>query len=255
MTAKTDLCSIALRTGTDKVTHGYTAMYDKYFSSMREKNINILEIGIYKGASLDMWANYFSDAKVFGIDDCSGGRHCNTHVNPTNEKDMSQMRLKGYKVFNADQSNRDELKGVLEGDKFDIIVDDGSHFQADQQISFGALFSTIKPGGYYAIEDVFALTKETAAPRKDWGPQRNWGLHDSVDLTDATLTVFEEFERTGKILSPYMTPEETEYVNENIKSVAIYYPGPQSTRGNLFQEKTQKAILSGPAALIFIEKA
>ena len=255
MITKTDLCNIASRVGTDKATYGYTALYDKYFSSMREKNIDILEIGIYKGASLDMWSSYFLDANVFGIDDCSGGHTENPHLNPTNEKDMEQMRLKGYKVFNADQSNRGDLKKALKDNKFDIIVDDGSHFQADQQISFGAMFSTMKPGGYYVIEDVFALTKETAVPRKDWGPRRNWGLHDSVDLTDATLTVFEEFERTGKISSPYMTSEEMEYVSENVNSITIYYPGPQSARGNLFLEKAQKAILAGPAALIFIEKS
>ena len=37
----------------------YFEIYDRHFNSFRNKEIVILEIGIFQGGSLQMWKNYF----------------------------------------------------------------------------------------------------------------------------------------------------------------------------------------------------
>jgi len=251
---RTDLCNIAIRCGTDKAEHGYTIQYDKYFSSLRDEKISLLEVGIHKGASLSAWSEYFSNSTIYGIDNCSGGHTDQPFFDPTNEQDFERLRQLGFNIFNADQSNRDSLKMATLGTKYNIIIDDGSHFQADQQISLGVLFPLIESGGFYVIEDVFALTKAAFAHRQKWEPTKNWGIADPDDMSDATLDVFEKFEKTGKLASPYMTADEIEFVCDNIKSIAIYYPGPHSVKGSMFSDMGGRAVLSGASALIIIEK-
>jgi hypothetical protein len=62
-----------------------------------------------------------------------------------------------------DQSDSNQLsKFVSEVDyKFDIIIDDGSHQMADQQLTFYYLSKVLKKGGIYIIEDLHtSLTKD-----------------------------------------------------------------------------------------------
>ena len=55
------LDSIGLRYGTDKSSlhHDYLDFYDRFLSPLRLEPICILEIGVWYGASLSMWAEYF----------------------------------------------------------------------------------------------------------------------------------------------------------------------------------------------------
>ncbi|HMH33204.1 MAG TPA: hypothetical protein VK543_09260, partial [Puia sp.] len=49
--------------------HHYFEIYDRHFSRFRNKEINILEIGVLHGGSLQMWKEYFGPkAKIYGID-------------------------------------------------------------------------------------------------------------------------------------------------------------------------------------------
>ena len=48
-------------------TH-FLKIYEDYFFSLKNKKINILEIGIYEGKSLMIWKNYFPNANIVGID-------------------------------------------------------------------------------------------------------------------------------------------------------------------------------------------
>lgn len=47
----------------------YFNVYERHFSSFRNKDVVILEIGVANGGSLQMWKNYFGNkAKIYGID-------------------------------------------------------------------------------------------------------------------------------------------------------------------------------------------
>jgi hypothetical protein len=43
--------------------HLYVTEYDRIFSPLRNRPITLLEIGIHNGGSLEIWSNYFTNAK------------------------------------------------------------------------------------------------------------------------------------------------------------------------------------------------
>ena len=202
------LTEIGTRCKTDKATtHSFTEVYEKYFDSFKNEKIRLLEIGIFKGASLRMWNNYFSQGMIYGIDNCGIGMG----ITPESIKNLEKERLK---TFIGDQSKREDLKKFLNecGSDFDIIIDDGLHFQEHQQISLGFLFPHIKSKGIYVIEDL-CLPNRT---------KEGWGLKDFTNFSDNTTKILDDFKNTGKIVSPYMTDKETAYLNQHIKDVKIF---------------------------------
>ena len=73
------LSEISEKNTTDKriLEHNYVQFYEKYFEPIRDKNLKILEIGIYRpgpnsgrlvGASLKTWYDYFPKAEIYGVD-------------------------------------------------------------------------------------------------------------------------------------------------------------------------------------------
>ena len=41
----------------------YISEYDRLFYPLRDREINVLEIGVQNGGSLEIWATYFEKAK------------------------------------------------------------------------------------------------------------------------------------------------------------------------------------------------
>jgi hypothetical protein len=124
-----------------KVEH-YFNYYEQYFNKYKRKHhVNVLEIGVNTGGSLDMWRNYFGpDAILYGID-----------INP----ETKQHESKNTKVIIIDQEDRDGLIHFFKDlPKFDIIIDDGGHTMQQQIKSFEALFPLLHPEGTYLVEDV-----------------------------------------------------------------------------------------------------
>ena len=54
---------------TDKnTTHSYLPLYQQLLKKKKESAKNILEVGIDRGGSIKLWSDYFTNAKVYGID-------------------------------------------------------------------------------------------------------------------------------------------------------------------------------------------
>ncbi len=146
----TPLCVIAKKFATDKggwhlkagdTCHNYTPSYYSLFQGREDKVQNVLEIGINYGCSLRMWAEFFPNARVIGLD-------CNAATMINEDRIQS---------FVADQYNEDSLKSALamaNFPRFDLIVDDGSHEPAHQLFSAGVLLPYLAKGGLYIIEDL-----------------------------------------------------------------------------------------------------
>ena len=62
-----DLAALAIGK-TDKALnwHGFIELYEQIFFPLREKPIKFLEIGIFKGGSIEVWQDYFPKAKIYG---------------------------------------------------------------------------------------------------------------------------------------------------------------------------------------------
>lgn len=135
------LHDLALKYGSDKADHNYCPFYEQSLPKTPKK---ILEIGVLKGASLAMWAEYFPDAEIHGLDLFAENR----------EEDI-EAYLRGDLGFNniilhkGNQCNWLLLE-VLRNEDFDIIIDDGSHNSRDQMMTFFGLYN----GKQYYIEDI-----------------------------------------------------------------------------------------------------
>ena len=48
--------------------HKYTDVYASLFHNMRNDRVNLTEVGVLHGASVVMWASYFRNANIYGLD-------------------------------------------------------------------------------------------------------------------------------------------------------------------------------------------
>lgn len=136
------LSDLASKYNTDKGPHGhgYTDIYEIYFNSYRDIDFNFLEIGVYDGASLKMWKDYFIKAKIVSIDI---DKRC---------KSFEEERIN---IEIGDQTDQSFLTSVsYKHGSFSIILDDGGHSNKQQITSFETLFPLLNPGGIYMIEDL-----------------------------------------------------------------------------------------------------
>lgn len=119
----------------------YFEIYDRYFNQYRGKDVNLLEIGVSHGGSLQMWKNYFGiGAKIFGAD---------------NDLRCSSLSENGISISYVDQENRDSLIALKnKTPKMDIIIDDGGHSMNQQILTFEELYPHVKYGGIYIVEDM-----------------------------------------------------------------------------------------------------
>lgn len=148
------LDEIAIACQTDRATvftrtyakpHGYAPQYDRLFSPLRSRPVKLLEIGVGGGESIQMWLEYFPNAKIFGVD--------TSH--DTNSWDTPGTKDR-YTFVNGDQSSMTFWACFLAdyGAGWDIIIDDGGHFANQIITTFDAMWPALNPGGLYAIEDL-----------------------------------------------------------------------------------------------------
>jgi hypothetical protein len=136
------LDAIGLKHGTDKSSlhHDYLEFYETFFAPLRDKSISLLEIGVFEGASLRTWKEYFVNAKIVGADIASATKRF--------EGDRVSIEL-------LDQSNIEELtRAAVKHGPFDIVIEDGSHMWEHQITSLRTLFPFLRQDGIYIVEDL-----------------------------------------------------------------------------------------------------
>jgi hypothetical protein len=127
---------------TDKITHHYLDVYDPILAPWVAKEIKLLEIGIHKGGSLQLWRDYFPLGMIIGID-----IKLPHHFVPGE-------RIQIFKGSQTDEKFLSEVADRTAPEGFDIIIDDASHIGALTKTAFWHLFDNhLKPGGLYVIED------------------------------------------------------------------------------------------------------
>ena len=148
--------SIASKYNVDKLELGYLSHYEDRFEPIRNVVTKVLEIGVESGCSHRMWLEYFPNATIYGIDIFVYG------VDEFNELQEGNPNLDRSITFKGDQSNTDDLGNFISqyGSDFDIIIDDGGHTMKQQQTSMRELFSKVKSGGFYVVEDLHTCSGE-----------------------------------------------------------------------------------------------
>jgi hypothetical protein len=149
--------SLDLSWGVDFPNHKcmhYTKTYEKYMSSKKTEPISMLEIGVcdkrFPYASIKMWMSYFKDIDFYAVDNFWG------HKISNKIDDIKQLNEQGVNFVYADQGSFEDWNelNTCYPNKFDFIVEDGSHWPNHMVISLWKSIGIIKSGGYYFMEDI-----------------------------------------------------------------------------------------------------
>jgi 23S rRNA U2552 (ribose-2'-O)-methylase RlmE/FtsJ len=118
----------------------YFEIYETYFEKYRGAEVNLLEIGVAQGGSIEMWHKYFGEnIKIYSVD-----------INP------ECLKFKGLteELYIGSQEDPDFLQKLKnELPQMDIIIDDGGHTMKQQILTFEYLFLKLKENGIFLVED------------------------------------------------------------------------------------------------------
>ena len=147
--------------GSDKVRNNYHLIYSCVLKDI-EHPYNILEIGLgtndpkivssmglsgKPGASIKGFKDTFTTSKIYGAD--------------VDKKILfSEERIK---TFFVDQNNLETFKNITDNvkEEFDLIIDDGLHYQLSNLNTLLFALSNLKINGYFIIEDIGIWTIDT----------------------------------------------------------------------------------------------
>jgi len=134
----------------------YMENYEEFFADRRTQELNFLEIGIFKGGSLALWAEYFPQGNIYGLE-------ANETISPEFDAYMQKNPDADiHPVLNHPVPPHTESEEKCQaffaecfgGTLFDIILDDGAHTYTHSKSAFDTLFfHYLKPGGIYILED------------------------------------------------------------------------------------------------------
>ena len=149
--------------GSDKVsTHNYGSFYDDLFERLKPQAL--LEIGVYRGASLMAW-RASGVSNVFGVD-----------------RDVTQNRSGLTVLYGTMPEDARTVARLVP--TLDLIIDDGSHVHTDYTATAEVMGRRLQSGGVYVIEDIQTQDSVDALRRDGWTiedwRERTWRYDDVI---------------------------------------------------------------------------
>ena len=137
----TDKSKIFRRLDIKQKTNNYGPFYEKHLKKLKNKKLNILEIGSYMGSSTAAFLGYFKNANLYCLD--------------INHKNFLFKSERIY-LLNFDYMNKKKMKNFTNQykDFFDIIIDDGGHYKSHILNNLKNFYNCLnKSNSFYIIED------------------------------------------------------------------------------------------------------
>ena len=193
--SKTELCKIGAKYGTDKspysdvrsdyYRHSYTPFYSILFSNLRHQKINFGEVGILDNYSTKMWREYFSKANLYAWD-----------ANSKLIENARSHKLENVKYDYMHTSYEDSIEKAFKNSncKFNVLIDDASHFFWDQIRLIRECVDYLAPNALLIIEDIYmnASDHDYISTIKEYNHDQ---YYDSIS--------FIEFNHTNRNLKDY----------------------------------------------------
>ena len=121
--------------------HDYGKYYEQFFFQFKEKKINILEIGAFRGNASAAFYFYFPHSNIESYD-LFPDLFC-----------FTSMRNKNFYLDNSSEQMLEEK--IIKKDKlFDIIIEDAGHYYKDQIITLFKTFKKLRSSGIYVVEEL-----------------------------------------------------------------------------------------------------
>ena len=180
-----------------KLLEGYTDFYHENLQKLKDKKLDILEIGVARGDGMASFYFYFPYSNLIGVD---------------NNPFKIRYKSKRIRSLYCDISSKQILKNLTNhlNQKFDLIIEDCSHKLIDQILCFSENFKNLKKGGIYIAEDINFPENRS---RKMYNP-----TNENVDLK----TILKKINLGEKIFTKFMKENEIEYIQNNIENIKFY---------------------------------
>jgi hypothetical protein len=136
----------------------YVPVYEHLLEPLRDQQCQIVEYGVYNGGSIRMWLDHLPKARVIGVDLRAAPRSIATNNRYTHVQGNQSLA-----------ETRDEVLRARKG-PIDAIIDDCSHQTEDHRATYELMWPHLRPGGWYAIEDLHA-TPASVPWLKDLGAE------------------------------------------------------------------------------------
>jgi tetratricopeptide (TPR) repeat protein len=125
--------------------HGYARHYEEIIGDRRlslRKLLEIMQVDRERQlASAELWQNYFPFAEITSAGKESLGRKTGNRIHSVTFEQSEDGALT-------------KLRKKIGPEKFEVIIDDGTHASDAQQATLKALFPLLEDGGWYFIEDL-----------------------------------------------------------------------------------------------------
>ena len=178
-----------------KKDHNYADVYHKHLQELKNKKLDVLEIGLEKGGGIASLYFYLPNSNFIGADN-----------NPFRIRYKSN-RIRSVYVNTSSRKILQNLTNYL-NQKFDIIIDDCSHRLIDQILCFSENFKNLKKGGIYIVEDL-----NFPEIHKMYNP-----TNEIVDLK----TILRKIHLGEEIFTQFMQKDEIDNIKDNIENIKIY---------------------------------
>jgi hypothetical protein len=201
--------SLNLSWGKDYPQHScmhYTKTYEKYMESKRKNRVSMLEIGVcdkrFPYASIKMWMSYFKDIDFYAVDNFWG------HSIEDKLKDINNLNSNGVNFIYADQGNFSDWDKINQFylNKFDFLIEDGSHWPNHMMVSLWKSINIIKKDGYFFMEDIQNPLKS-----------RGWFKYDNSLLAQELLETLS----TNKLESSFLNNQQNQDIQNNYELVEL----------------------------------
>lgn len=134
--------------GTDKGPYGhrYYRYYRRWFAEFQQQpGLKLLEIGAQQGGSLLAWSRFFTDPElIMGL----------AYGDMTEGVEGRAKNMSKVTVHFGDQGKNETMQYLREAGPWDVIIDDGSHYPPHMIFVFFHLWTSVRAGGMYVIEDL-----------------------------------------------------------------------------------------------------
>jgi hypothetical protein len=199
-----DMNQVGVLEGTDKSSSvsfrwDYLKHYEEWFSPWKHEEINVIEIGVANGNSLPVWEDFFSKARIVGIDI---NPHCARFANGRVSIEIGSQEDPAF------------LQRVCAKYQPTIIIDDGSHQAHHIIYTFEHMFPNLLPGGIYIVEDLaFHLGGDTKA----WARVEGYNAPQYfLDLANICMSRHNREELWGTRRNIVQTTESVRFINSAV---------------------------------------
>lgn len=184
-----------------------TPIYEKFFKSIKDEKLKILELGVANGHSIASWHHYFINSMIYGIDNKS--------------KDKFFYKSKRVQYFQIDIFDKQKIKKFInDHGPFDFIIDDSMNTRTAMITNLKNFFPSLKSGGIFFLEDVafFTLTRKAFKDIETYNKKKGYEYFlDNRDMQE----MFSDIMNDNYSPDEHLAKFDIDYFRENILKIEI----------------------------------